>query len=391
MTSPAISASILRAQVLSKSVSHGIVDAEKTIAVNKEVKKQEEAKEQERLINVARTRVERNAQIVKGDEDRIFGTDSAIKKAQACITSLHHARYAHHTASHVTDRRLLLRQDRDQHLRTGSSSGSSGEPGQRPPTVPRHDAAQGALERERRNLIVARGRLFELEESAKTVIQDLEAVRGYLSQDAAKRRFSMEQDRAYTISTLLAGPASGGTIAEPPEIYEEGVLTALETQNHVSSLEDRVHQICATSAREIKRFDGEFRQVHAQIEELLSQSTRSLGDLGKRLKGQAKEVDVTTRMAERSLGEIKKKNLTKGDAQGAKKVEALETLVSDLRITRDALQDDIRNKGVLLDIDERCRKVTTTLETLFAEKSERRLHKVRSAPSLRHTGQQVVC
>lgn len=134
-----------------------------------------------------------------------------------------------------------------------------------------------------------------------------------------------------------------------------------QTQQHVSSLEDRVQQICTTSTSEIKRFHSEFVQVHAQLEELLSLSTHTLGDLGKRLKGQAKEVDVTTRMAERSLGEIRKKNLTKGDNQGAKKVEALESLVSDLRVTRGALQEDIRNKSVLLDIDERCRKVTTTL------------------------------
>jgi len=384
MTTPAISASILRAQVLSKSVAHGIVDAEKTIASNKEVQKQEAGREQERQKEIARVRIRRNEEIVKGDEERIFGTDSARQQAMACISSLHHARYSHFAASQVTDRRLQLRRERAPHLRTGSS-------GERPPTVPRHDSVQGALVRERRNLIVARERLMELEQLAKLVIQDLEAVRGYLSQDAAKRRFSMEQDRAYIISF---GSVTSGAGVEPPEIDEAGVVQACETQQHVSSLEDRVQNICATSASDVKKFRNEFMQVHAQLEELLSLSTSSLGDLGKRLKGQAKEVDVTTRMAERSLGEIKKKNLTKGDKLGASKVAALESMVGDLRLTRDALQEDIRAKSVLLDIDERCRKVTTTLETLFAERSEResqsKFHRNRSAPCLRQTGQFAV-
>jgi len=383
MTTPAISASILRAQVLSKSVAHGIVDAEKTLASNREVQKQEEKREQERQKEVSRVRIRRSEEIVKGDEERIFGTDSAIRKAMACISSLHHARYSHFAASQVTDRRLQLRQERASHLRTGSSR-------ERPGTVPRHDSVQGALERERRQLIAARERFMELEQSAKLVIQDLEAVRGYLSQDAAKRRFSMEQERAYIISF---GSVTSGACAEPPEIDEAGVVQARETQQHVSSLEDRVQHICATSTSEIKRFGNEIMQVHAQLEEHLSLSTSSLGDLGKRLKGQAKEVDVTTRMAERSLGEIKKKNLTKGDKLGTAKVAALEALVSDLRVTRDALQEDIRNKSVLLDIDERCRKVTTTLETLFAERSEReekKFQKNRSAPCLRATGQFAV-
>merc|ERR1719197_433859 len=115
----------------------------------------------------------------------------------ACIRGLQHARYAHYAASQVTERRLQLRRERAQHLRKGGSPTASGD---RPSTVPRHDSVQAALEREQRTLKAARDRLFELEEQAKLVIHDLEAVRGYLSQDAAKRRFSVEQERAYIIS-----------------------------------------------------------------------------------------------------------------------------------------------------------------------------------------------
>jgi len=387
MANPATSASILRAQVLSKSVVHGIHDAEKTIASNKEQRQKEAALEKERLQDIARTRVRRNEEIIKEDEQRIFGTDAAIKKAMACIRGAITARYSHFAAGQVTDRRLILRIERTSHLRTAGRAVAEGE---RPPTVATFDSVQGMLERERRFLNAARERLQELEQMGKVVIQELEAVRGYLSQDAAKRRFAVEQDRAYIIS--FGSVTAGGPLAPPPEIDEEGVVRARETQQHVSGLEDRVLQVHSISANDIKKFKNEYKQVHFQLEELLAKSTYSLDDLGKRLKGQAKEVDTTTRMAERSLGEIKKKNLTKGDEVGASKVAALETLVDDLRVTRSALQEDIRSKSFLLDIDERCRKVTTTGEKLFCDSDSRKraMRKAGSAPCLRSTGQFAV-
>jgi hypothetical protein len=257
---------------------------------------------------------------------------------------------------------------------------------ERPPTVPRQDAVQESLERENRRLIAARERLVELEEQGKAVIQDLEGVRGYLSHDAAKRRFSIEQDRSYIIS--FGSVTAGGPLPSPPEINEEDVLRAQQMQQHVYGLEDRVLQFENISATEIRRLQNEYKMGHAQLEEELSKSTYALDDLGKRLKGQAREVDATTRMAARSLGEIKKKNLTKGDSVSASKVTYLENLVDELRMTRDSLQADIRSKSFLLDIDERCRKVTTTGEKLFAERPKMGKH--RSAPSLRSTGQFAV-
>lgn len=380
MTAGATSASIVRAQLLSKSVVHGIFDAEKTIASNKEQQKKEAAQEQERLQSVARARIVRNEAIVKGDEDRINGTDAAIRKAVAVVSNLRHARYAHFTASQVTDRRLQLRRDRMMHLTSGGAAPDEG--GERPSTVARHDSVQSALMREHRTLAVARERLQQLELQAKTVVQELEAVRGYLSQDAAKRRYTVEQDRAYIIS--FGSLTAGGPLASPPDIDEDGVVRALQTQQHVFGLEERVQEKALISATEIKRFHAEYTQVHFLLEEELSKSTYQLDELGKRLKGQAKEVDTTTRMAERSLGEIKKKNLTKGDDVSAGKVAALAALVDDLRVTRGALQHDIRSKSFLLDIDNRCRKVTTVGEKLFAE---RKIRTHRSSPSLKTSGQ----
>jgi len=381
MTAEVTSASILRAQVLLVGVANGVFDAEKTISTNREVQKQEAAKEKELCQNIARARITRNEAIVKSDEDRIFGTDSALKRAMAYISNCKKARMLLFSAASVTDRRLTLRRDRATHLRTGSGVDRGG----RPATVSRHDAVQTALELEERTLSLARERLMELELLAKKVIQELETVRGDLSYDAAKRRFAVEQDRAYIISLSLSKPGDKPVVS-PPEIDEEGVVRAREKQEHVSGLEDRVALVGTLSASEIQRFQAEYKRVHARLEEDLSLSTYSLGSLGKRLKGQAKEVDTTTRMAERSLGEIKKKNLTKGDDVGAAKVATLEILVDDLRLTRQALQKDIRSKSFLLDIDERCRKVTTVGEQLFAGNAERRVQKSRSAPSLRNTG-----
>jgi len=385
MTAEVTSASILRAQVLLVGVANGVFDAEKTISTNREVQKQEAAKEKELCQNIARARITRNEAIVKSDEDRIFGTDSALKRAMAYISNCKKARMLLFSAASVTDRRLTLRRDRASHLRTGSGVDRGG----RPATVSRHDAVQTALELEERTLSLARERLMELELLAKKVIQELETVRGDLSYDAAKRRFAVEQDRAYIISLSLSKPGDKPVVS-PPEIEEEGVVRAREKQEHVSGLEDRVALVGTLSASEIQRFQAEYKRVHARLEEDLSLSTYSLGSLGKRLKGQAKEVDTTTRMAERSLGEIKKKNLTKGDDVGAAKVATLEILVDDLRQTRQALQKDIRSKSFLLDIDERCRKVTTVGEQLFAGNAERRVQKCRSAPSLRNTGMSAV-
>jgi len=385
MTAEVTSASILRAQVLLVGVANGVFDAEKTISTNREVQKQEAAKEKELCQNIARARITRNEAIVKSDEDRIFGTDSALKRAMAHISNCKKARMLLFSAASVTDRRLTLRRDRATHLRTGSGVDRGG----RPATVSRHDTVQTALELEERTLSLARERLMELELLAKKVIQELETVRGDLSYDAAKRRFAVEQDRAYIISLSLSKPGDKPVVS-PPEIDEEGVVRAREKQEHVSGLEDRVALVGTLSASEIQRFQAEYKRVHARLEEDLSLSTYSLGSLGKRLKGQAKEVDTTTRMAERSLGEIKKKNLTKGDDVGAAKVATLENLVDDLRQTRQALQKDIRSKSFLLDIDERCRKVTTVGEQLFAGNAERRVQKSRSAPSLRNTGMSAV-
>lgn len=380
MTTPITSASILRAKVLSKSVLHGISDAHKTLASNKEIQKQEAARETERLQNVARARVRRNEGLVKGDEERIFGSNGAIKNATAWIRNLQHARYGHHASAQVTDRRLQLRKERVMHLR------SSATEGERPPTVATRDSVQTALEKEQRTLVAARESMVGLEHQGKAVIGELEAVRGYLSQDAAKRRFAIEQDRSYIIS--FGSVTAGGSLPSPPEIDEEEVIKAQQTQQHVYGLEDKVLQFMTACANEIRKYDNEYKLIHAELEEELSRSTRTLDDLSKQLKGQAKEVDATTRMAERSLGEIKKKNLTKGDDVGASKVASLESLVQDLRLTREALQTDIRCKSFLLDIDERCRKVTTVGEKLFAERPK--LQTNRSAPTLRTTGQFAV-
>merc|ERR1719387_831250 len=211
MSSHATSASILRAQVLAKNVVNGIFETEKTIASNKEQQKQEAAKEQERAISISRVRIHRNVQIVKGDEDRIFGTDAAMRKAAAVIRALQHARYSHFSAIQVTERRLELRKERFVHLRGGDAD--------RPPTVARHDSVHYLLERERRILTTARERLVELDKLTKTVIEELEAVRGYLSLDAAKRRFSVEQERAYIIS--FGSATSGAPLPSPAEIDEE--------------------------------------------------------------------------------------------------------------------------------------------------------------------------
>lgn len=384
MANVATSASILRAQALAKGVVNGIHEAEKTIASNKEQRAKEAAAEVERCQEIARARIKRNEDIVKVDETRIFGTDAAIKRAAACIRTNEHARYLHFSNSKVTDRRLILRRERMMHLRSGAIAETQE---QRPGTVKGHDPVQFCLEREHRTLINARERLQELEQLGKIVIKELEAVRGYLSQDAAKRRFAVEQDRAYIIS--FGSVTSGGPMPSPQAIDEAGVIQAKETQDHVFGLEERVTQITVLSSNDIKKFKAQYAQGHHALEEQLAKSTSSLDDLGKRLKWQAKEVDTTTRMAERSLGEIKKKNLTKGDSVAAFKVAALETVVDDLRMTRTHLQNDIRNKSVLLDIDERCRKVTTTGEKLFTDSDSRKaaLRKAGSAPSLMNTGQ----
>jgi len=187
MTAEVTSASILRAQVLLVGVANGVFDAEKTISTNREVQKQEAAKEKELCQNIARARITRNEAIVKSDEDRIFGTDSALKRAMAYISNCKKARMLLFSAASVTDRRLTLRRDRATHLRTGSGVDRGG----RPATVSRHDAVQTALELEERTLSLARERLMELELLAKKVIQELETVRGDLSYDAAKRRFAV--------------------------------------------------------------------------------------------------------------------------------------------------------------------------------------------------------
>lgn len=384
MAAAATSASILRAQVLAKSVTNGIFDAEKTIASNKEQQKLAAEREKEQAQNLARAKISRNEAIVKGDEERIFGSDGAIKKATAVIRNLQHARYAHFSASQVTERRLQLRSERIVHLRKAGSGTRNGE---RPSTVPRHDAVQMALEREQGTLISAREKLQELEQQTKAVMNSLEEVRGYLSQDAAKRRHSVEQERAYIISF---GSVTGKPLPSPPDIDENEVAKALAMQEHVYGLEDKVKQMESLSANEIKRYQKDYARHHFQLEEELTKSTSALDSLGRRLKGQAKEVDTTTRMAERSLGEIKKKNLTKGDDVSSAKVAALETLVDDLRLTREALQEDIRSKSYLLDIDERCRKVTTVGEKLFADRHAegiKKMQKHRSAPSLRMSGE----
>jgi len=378
--------SLIKAQSLAKNVVNGVFDTEKTIAANREQAKKIAALEIEKQQEVAQKRIKRNCEIVKSDEERIRGSDEAIKQAAACIRSLQHARYAHYASAQVVDRRLQLRSERPIYLRRGQAPNLQATIDARPPTVDHHDSVNQGLISEQRLLATARQVCVDLEQQARDLVQALESVRGGLWQDAARRRHHVEQDRAYIIS--FNSMTVSGPTAEPPEIDEHQVQEARALCRHVGELEDAVAQTCAKSASEIKRFKAEARRARAHLEEQLMKSTYALDDLGKRLKGQAKEVDGTIRMAERGLSEIRKKNFTRNDEVGASKVVALEEMLTHLRTSRSELQEDIRCKAGLLDIDERCRKVTSTGEKLFAEKKSTftAANKSRSLPMLQSTG-----
>lgn len=344
--------SLLRAKSLSKSVLRSALDAEATVAANKEQGAQAAKQERERLVGTAQARVQEHLRVIKCDEDRLVGSDDAIKQASSCLRGLQHARYAHFAATQVCDRRLELRDERPPRAEGGR--GRSRAPA---------DAPQEALQAQHHSLAAARQSLLILEERARQVLKDLEGVRGQLSKDAAQRRLAVELDRAWIISLNSIPTSSTSQSPLPPAPAQPSDIDPVASQalsRHVLELEGAVKSLKAESAAEMLRLKEECSKALGRVEELLMRSTYALDDMGKRLKGQAKEVDSTIKHAERSTSSTMK-NLQKGDNVGAAKVKALEALINDLRQTRQDLQEDINLKAALLSIDERCRKVTPAM------------------------------
>merc|ERR1711920_875282 len=100
--------------------------------------------------------------------------------------------------------------------------------GKRPPTEAFRDAVQRALEQELNVLTAAREELLMGEMSAKSLLQELQAMRAELSKDTGSRRLAVHHD----LSTLRPAPVAPGecTASKPAHGVVGSVAETLHQQ-----------------------------------------------------------------------------------------------------------------------------------------------------------------
>merc|ERR1712232_297282 len=97
-------------------------------------------------------------------------------------------------------------------------------------------------------------------------------------------------------------------------------------------------------------------RANARVNERLVRSTEETLEETRQLIGQGKEVDWTIDMARRSLS-AQRKNIDQKDRRQESDFLAAQTMLEELRRARHDLSQDLRQKTVLLNISESCRKV----------------------------------
>jgi len=325
--------------------------------------------------------------------------DAQLQMEDSCI-KLKHERMQGFAALQVCTRRMELRE-------------------KRPPAENFQDYLADALNKEKAVLETARADLFNMEGEAKKIIDDLVAMRRYLSSDTGERRLEMAHDIS-SLKVHVAPPPpkskGGGAAAEsgapaegetgeggapaeganeaaapaPAPAAEaaptEGAAPAGDKLDSKKLLEEthkllgRSRNLRARSFDLISRVKAESRKALGKTEDAMARRTADLSTKKKNLETHALDVEAAIAVAERSLDRLQKR-LDPKDTKKAEKLQADVACLDQLRKCRTTLQDDIRNKFTALEIDNLCRRVTPAKAD--SAKRQSAMARTASAPSLR--------
>lgn len=336
--------SIGRSEALRRAVNSKVMQVERSIVLNKMKRAKEMARQLEGQKEVVMARIKENQIQCKASEICVRSIDDVYKDTALWITKLHHERYKQYAALQVCQRRLELRE-------------------LNPPELAQ-DSLQEALEIEQVTLNRARKDFQAQEVEVKQVVDDMAAVRVELSADAAHRRLAVTEDRAVLVNIAMAGAVAPGARAcaaagaeVDPETKECSLRNSRLLCQKSQQLEEIAAQVRGRSRAVIIRVRDECTQAVNRVEKRLTKRVEDTMTVTKQLIGQGKEVDYTIIAAERSLN-ANKKFIDKKDRNQGATFNAGENFLDQLKRSRRELSHDLRQKTILLNTSEACRKVT---------------------------------
>jgi hypothetical protein len=275
---------------------------------------------------------------MKDAEKQIHKVDETVSETGLWVTRLEHERYRQFAAMQVCDRRIELRKEC-----------CDGKP---------QDSLQEALEAELKLLGQVRLDLMKMEDLVKGVIMDLKRTRYDLSKDAARRRLEVEADRARLVTVALAGAQAPGTRQlESVEAFsavmpEEDTATLCQRSLQFQDKAAELRRLSQDKVREVK---AKCARANFRTNERLTKSTEHNLEVTRSLIDQGKEVDYTIDMARRSLA-AQRKNIHNKKQED--EFQTAQNMLEELRQAKQDLTEQLRQKTVLLNISENCRKVT---------------------------------
>lgn len=290
----------------------------------------------------------------------------------------------------------------------------------RPTAETFQDILAEALSKEKAQLEGARTEILSMEAEAKKIIDDLQAMRTYLSADTGERRLEMAHDiSSLKINVLPPDKKKGGgaggeagagaeggeggeggeaaAAAPPPEKAAApppaeaappaegapppgGKVDSKKLIEETRNLLMRSHNLRVRSFNLIDRTKVESKKALDKTEAALARRTTDLTAKKKNLELHALDVEAAIQVAERSLERLQKR-LDPNDAKKAEKLQQDVTCLNNLRACRQTLKEDVNNKFKALEIDNLCRRVTPAKAD--SAKRQSAMARTASAPTLR--------
>lgn len=387
------------AKALIRHAHHHQLDSERHI--QKSHKRQGTHKDT--VFNVIKKKISMTGDLIKALEDRHASVEDTIRQVGECLFQLQRAHRSKWAPLTVCDRRLELREAR-------------------PPQGNARDLTQEALEHERQALSESRQELGDQVQSSKEMLLALDKLKAEIIEDLSHKRHGLRIDRSCLSPTMkpvfhhreeqrtvLPRLHEVGSFSGPPspqdtlsgsgaqhETMRQGDTKALIAR--AVKMEEDALRLCNESDVIMLQTHRECTRAANQVQNSLLRRTAETEELKRQLEAHLRELDEAIGQMDLSLSKTKKK-LDAHDAplraldkqfnlrgqrtsrEGIRdhvhdeleshlggvqknvktlqaKYQETETLLAQLRASRQQLSEDYRSKLQSLAIDDKCLKIT---------------------------------
>lgn len=342
-----------KARSLSRSVLHGIHEAERAVIADAQRRKTADKEGREAQLAKLREKATACVEVVKSSEECVGHVREMLRQLGQCLRQLQHTRYAQFAELKVCEHRLRLR--------LGG-----------PPEELVQDRTQKALYSQQLCINGARDELLSLEREVRKALEIIGELRSDLSADAASQRHQAENFRA-SVAVVQNATTFAGLDGK---LELEGTAGNInqEVLDRARALLDEASRLAERCGEVVYRTGEQCTRAKARAEDFLAKRTLESESAAKALRRQAQEVDYTIDVAERSLEKTSKRLHGREKACRVANLDKTQFMLQELRDTRQQIKTEIHRKFEMQRIDESCRKVTTqaaSAEDLFASGSRR--------------------